>query len=141
MFCVIDSDSDSDSDRPFSDEELRTNAPQVITCNEFQREVSVSQNIAGKHFDRVFLFDKVPISLYSNCFSILFCFAIAIASNCIRSVFRFLVRPPNRKICMIKPLYQLSMKFLRVLTVLFSHMDKLVLVKHIQWKAIASDQR
>ncbi|KAI4364061.1 hypothetical protein MLD38_020200 [Melastoma candidum] len=45
--------------RPFSDEELRTNAPQVVTCNEYQREVSVSQNIAGKHFDRVFTFDKV----------------------------------------------------------------------------------
>ncbi|KAI4378545.1 hypothetical protein MLD38_016009 [Melastoma candidum] len=45
--------------RPFSDEELRTNAPQVVTCNEYQREVSVSQNIAGKHLDRVFMFDKV----------------------------------------------------------------------------------
>ncbi|EPS73213.1 hypothetical protein M569_01542 [Genlisea aurea] len=45
--------------RPFSEEELRNNAPQVVTCNEHQREVSVSQNIAGKHFDRVFTFDKV----------------------------------------------------------------------------------
>ncbi|XP_074285951.1 kinesin-like protein KIN-5C [Silene latifolia] len=45
--------------RPFSDEELRNNAPQVVTCNDYQREVSVSQNIAGKHFDRVFVFDKV----------------------------------------------------------------------------------
>uniref|UniRef100_A0A803L2W5 Kinesin-like protein n=1 Tax=Chenopodium quinoa TaxID=63459 RepID=A0A803L2W5_CHEQI len=40
--------------RPFSDEELRNNAPQVVTCNDYQREVAVSQNIAGKHFDRVF---------------------------------------------------------------------------------------
>ncbi|XP_073272504.1 kinesin-like protein KIN-5C isoform X2 [Primulina huaijiensis] len=45
--------------RPFSEEELRNNAPQVVTCNEFLREVSVSQNIAGKHMDRVFTFDKV----------------------------------------------------------------------------------
>ncbi|XP_010520703.1 PREDICTED: kinesin-like protein KIN-5C [Tarenaya hassleriana] len=45
--------------RPFSEEELRNNAPQVVTCNDFQREVAVSQNIAGKHIDRVFTFDKV----------------------------------------------------------------------------------
>ncbi|XP_043725795.1 kinesin-like protein KIN-5C [Telopea speciosissima] len=45
--------------RPFSEEELRNNAPQVITCNEYQREVAVSQNIAGKQIDRVFTFDKV----------------------------------------------------------------------------------
>ncbi|GAB2272165.1 Kinesin-like protein KIN-5C [Dionaea muscipula] len=45
--------------RPFSDEELRSNAPQVVTCNDYQREVAVSQNIAGKHIDRVFTFDKV----------------------------------------------------------------------------------
>ncbi|ONK71285.1 uncharacterized protein A4U43_C04F6900 [Asparagus officinalis] len=45
--------------RPFSDEELRNNAPQVVTCNEFQREVAVSQTIAGKQIDRVFTFDKV----------------------------------------------------------------------------------
>ncbi|KAA8518561.1 hypothetical protein F0562_016035 [Nyssa sinensis] len=45
--------------RPFSEEELRSNAPQVVTCNDYQREVAVSQNIAGKHIDRVFTFDKV----------------------------------------------------------------------------------
>ncbi|XP_021289820.1 kinesin-like protein KIN-5C [Herrania umbratica] len=45
--------------RPFSEEELRNNAPQVVTCNEYVREVAVSQNIAGKHIDRVFTFDKV----------------------------------------------------------------------------------
>ncbi|KAJ8435627.1 hypothetical protein Cgig2_000293 [Carnegiea gigantea] len=44
--------------RPFSNEELRNNAPQVVTCNDYQREVAVSQNIAGKHIDRVFTFDK-----------------------------------------------------------------------------------
>ncbi|XP_050227654.1 kinesin-like protein KIN-5C [Mercurialis annua] len=43
--------------RPFSDDELRNNAPQVVTCNDYQREVAVSQSIAGKH--RVFNFDKV----------------------------------------------------------------------------------
>ncbi|KAI7732548.1 hypothetical protein M8C21_024154 [Ambrosia artemisiifolia] len=45
--------------RPFSNEELKNNAPQVVTCNEFQREVAVSQSIAGKQIDRVFTFDKV----------------------------------------------------------------------------------
>nr|GMD86786.1 kinesin-like protein KIN-5C [Ipomoea batatas] len=45
--------------RPFSEDELRNNAPQVVTCNEYQREVAVTQNIAGKHIDRVFTFDKV----------------------------------------------------------------------------------
>ncbi|RLN04146.1 hypothetical protein C2845_PM13G25800 [Panicum miliaceum] len=45
--------------RPFSDDELRSNAPQVITCNDYQREVAVTQTIAGKQFDRVFTFDKV----------------------------------------------------------------------------------
>ncbi|XP_022887250.1 kinesin-like protein KIN-5C [Olea europaea var. sylvestris] len=45
--------------RPFSGDELRNKAPEVVTCKEYQREVSVSQNIAGKHFDRVFTFDKV----------------------------------------------------------------------------------
>ncbi|KAG8376745.1 hypothetical protein BUALT_Bualt09G0095700 [Buddleja alternifolia] len=45
--------------RPFSNDELRNNAPQVVTCNEYQREVSVSQSIAGKHIDRVFMFDGV----------------------------------------------------------------------------------
>lgn len=45
--------------RPFSEDELRSNAPQVITCHEQHREVSVSQNIAGKQHDRTFTFDKV----------------------------------------------------------------------------------
>uniref|UniRef100_A0A1D1YQW4 Kinesin-related protein n=1 Tax=Anthurium amnicola TaxID=1678845 RepID=A0A1D1YQW4_9ARAE len=45
--------------RPFSDDELRSNAPQVLTCNEAQREVAVTQTIAGKQIDRVFTFDKV----------------------------------------------------------------------------------
>ncbi|XP_074591511.1 kinesin-like protein KIN-5C [Curcuma longa] len=45
--------------RPFNEDELRNNAPQVVTCNEYQREVAVSQAIAGKQIDRVFTFDKV----------------------------------------------------------------------------------
>ncbi|XP_076907273.1 kinesin-like protein KIN-5C [Bidens hawaiensis] len=45
--------------RPFSDDELRNNAPHVVTCNDQQREVAVSQSIAGKQIDRVFTFDKV----------------------------------------------------------------------------------
>ncbi|XP_008806097.2 kinesin-like protein KIN-5C isoform X2 [Phoenix dactylifera] len=45
--------------RPFNDDELRNNAPQVVTCNEYQREVAVTQTIAGKQIDRVFTFDKV----------------------------------------------------------------------------------
>ncbi|KAK7244878.1 hypothetical protein RIF29_39707 [Crotalaria pallida] len=45
--------------RPFNEDELRSNAPQVVTCNDYNREVSVSQSIAGKHIDRVFTFDKV----------------------------------------------------------------------------------
>jgi hypothetical protein len=49
--------------RPFSEDELRSNAPQVVTCNDYQREVAVSQNIAGKHIDRVFTFDKVKLGL------------------------------------------------------------------------------
>ncbi|CAA6668485.1 unnamed protein product [Spirodela intermedia] len=42
-----------------SDDELRSNAPQVLTCNDLQREVAVRQTIAGKQIDRVFTFDKV----------------------------------------------------------------------------------
>ncbi|KAK1263029.1 Pentatricopeptide repeat-containing protein [Acorus gramineus] len=45
--------------RPFNEDELRNNAPQVVTCNEYQREVAVSQSIAGKQIDRVFTFDKL----------------------------------------------------------------------------------
>lgn len=45
--------------RPLSGEELRSNTPVVITCNEQRREVSVAQNIANKQIDRTFLFDKV----------------------------------------------------------------------------------
>ncbi|TVU04542.1 hypothetical protein EJB05_47656 [Eragrostis curvula] len=45
--------------RPQSDDEIRSNAPQVVTCNDYQREVAVTQTIAGKQFDRVFTFDKV----------------------------------------------------------------------------------
>ncbi|KAH9322163.1 hypothetical protein KI387_016802, partial [Taxus chinensis] len=45
--------------RPFNEEEVRSNAPQVVTCTEWQREVTVCQNIASKQIDRTFTFDKV----------------------------------------------------------------------------------
>lgn len=49
--------------RPFSEDELRNNAPQVVTCNDYQREVAISQTIAGKQIDRIFTFDKVALSI------------------------------------------------------------------------------
>lgn len=42
-----------------------------MTCNEYQKEVAVSQNIAGKHIDRVFTFDKVITVWLQNGF--IFC--------------------------------------------------------------------
>ncbi|XP_042463003.1 kinesin-like protein KIN-5C isoform X1 [Zingiber officinale] len=45
--------------RPFSEDELRSNAPKVVTCNDYNREVSITQTIVGKQIDRVFTFDKV----------------------------------------------------------------------------------
>lgn len=45
--------------RPFNDDEVRTSAPQVVTCNETRREVTVNLNIAAKQIDRTFTFDKV----------------------------------------------------------------------------------
>jgi kinesin family protein 11 len=57
------------SRRPFSDEELRSNAPQVVTCNDYQREVAVTQTIAAKQIDRVFTFDKVRMVAFAFVFS------------------------------------------------------------------------
>ncbi|MCO5594318.1 hypothetical protein L7F22_048348 [Adiantum nelumboides] len=45
--------------RPFNDDEVRTSAPQVVSCNENRREVTVNLNIAAKQIDRTFTFDKV----------------------------------------------------------------------------------
>lgn len=45
--------------RPFSEDELRSNVPRVVTCNENKREVTVMQTLANKQVDRVFTFDKV----------------------------------------------------------------------------------
>ncbi|CAM6083629.1 unnamed protein product [Calypogeia fissa] len=45
--------------RPPNEEEVRTNAPQVISCHDHRREVTVFQNIASKQIDRTFTFDKV----------------------------------------------------------------------------------
>ncbi|XP_024516332.1 kinesin-like protein KIN-5C [Selaginella moellendorffii] len=45
--------------RPFNDDEIKANAPQVISCHDQRREVTVYQNIASKQIDRTFTFDKV----------------------------------------------------------------------------------
>lgn len=45
--------------RPLNEDELRANIPQVISCNEQRREVTVLQNVASKQIDRTFTFDKV----------------------------------------------------------------------------------
>ncbi|EFJ25853.1 hypothetical protein SELMODRAFT_413860 [Selaginella moellendorffii] len=44
--------------RPFNDDEIKANAPQVISCHDQRREVTVYQNIASKQIDRTFTFDK-----------------------------------------------------------------------------------
>eukprot|EP00250_Pteridium_aquilinum_P012534 c20784_g1_i1 orf=209-3340(+) len=45
--------------RPFNEDEVRTSAPQVVSCNDSRREVTVNLNIAAKQIDRTFTFDKV----------------------------------------------------------------------------------
>ncbi|KAH7437234.1 hypothetical protein KP509_05G061300 [Ceratopteris richardii] len=45
--------------RPFNNDELRSNVPQAVTCRDLQHEVAVTQHIAGKQTDRIFVFDKV----------------------------------------------------------------------------------
>jgi len=45
--------------RPHSEDEKRSKAPQVISCNESRREVTVLQNLARNQIDRTFTFDKV----------------------------------------------------------------------------------
>lgn len=52
--------------RPLSDDELRSNVPKVVTCNENKREVSVMQTLANKQVDRVFTFDKVWLLTFPN---------------------------------------------------------------------------
>ena len=49
--------------RPFNEEEKRAKTPQVISCNDARREVTVFQNIASKQIDRTFTFDKVSLFL------------------------------------------------------------------------------
>ena len=48
--------------RPLSKEEVANGTQQVISCNERAREVTVSQNVGGKHLGRSFHFDKVLTS-------------------------------------------------------------------------------
>ncbi|XP_014514881.1 kinesin-like protein KIN-5B [Vigna radiata var. radiata] len=45
--------------RPFSEDELRSNVPRVVTCSENKREVTVMHTLGNKQVDRVFTFDKV----------------------------------------------------------------------------------
>ncbi|KAL3367185.1 hypothetical protein AABB24_011748 [Solanum stoloniferum] len=45
--------------RPLSEDEMRSNTPAVISCNEGRREISAMQNIANKQIDKTFVFDKV----------------------------------------------------------------------------------
>lgn len=48
--------------RPFNEEEKRSKSPQVLSCYDQRREVTVCQNIASKQIDRTFTFDKVRLS-------------------------------------------------------------------------------
>jgi len=54
--------------RPLNEDEIKVNAPVVISCNDNRREVTAVQNIANKQIDRTFAFDKVvfkyPFSLF-----------------------------------------------------------------------------
>ncbi|OAY81248.1 125 kDa kinesin-related protein, partial [Ananas comosus] len=45
--------------RPLNEEEVRSNIPVVISCNELRREVLATLSIANKQIDRTFVFDKV----------------------------------------------------------------------------------
>eukprot|EP00252_Welwitschia_mirabilis_P020280 TRINITY_DN4937_c0_g1_i1.p1 TRINITY_DN4937_c0_g1~~TRINITY_DN4937_c0_g1_i1.p1 ORF type:complete len:1049 (+),score=167.40 TRINITY_DN4937_c0_g1_i1:454-3600(+) len=45
--------------RPYNEDELRVHAPQVISCNEQRREVSVYKTTSIKQIDRTFTFDRV----------------------------------------------------------------------------------
>lgn len=45
--------------RALSDKELAERSPQVISCNEALREVTLFQSTAGKQMSRTFRFDKV----------------------------------------------------------------------------------
>ncbi|XP_068668252.1 kinesin-like protein KIN-5B isoform X3 [Aristolochia californica] len=45
--------------RPLNDDEQRLNVPNVISCNEQRREVSILQNMTHKQVEKAFTFDKV----------------------------------------------------------------------------------
>jgi kinesin family member 11 len=45
--------------RPLSSEERAQRSPPVIKCHEQQSEVTITQSIAGKQFDRTYTFDTV----------------------------------------------------------------------------------
>jgi len=58
--------------RPHNDDEKRSKVPQVISCNESRREVTVIQNMARNQIDRTFTFDKVSAhqEMYFSCLRI-----------------------------------------------------------------------
>jgi hypothetical protein len=45
--------------RPPNTQEVAERAPQVISCNEALREVTLYQNVGGKQMSRTFRYDKV----------------------------------------------------------------------------------
>ena len=49
--------------RPVSDREVLERTPQVISCNEASREVTLFQNAGGKQHTRTFRFDKVRLTI------------------------------------------------------------------------------
>lgn len=49
--------------RPCNKEEIVNKAPQVISCNEGAREVTVFQSVGGKTLGRSFHYDKVTNTL------------------------------------------------------------------------------
>lgn len=70
--------------RPFNDDEVRTSAPQVVTCNETRREVTVNLNIAAKQIDRTFTFDKA--SFWPFCLLASF-LGVSVTSHLLHPVF------------------------------------------------------
>lgn len=49
--------------RPCNKEEVLSRAPQVISCNEAAREVTLYQSVGSKQLGRSFHFDKACTSL------------------------------------------------------------------------------
>lgn len=59
--------------RPPNTQEVAERAPQVISCNEALREVTLYQNVGGKQMSRTFRYDKVqtaPLTMPSHAISV-----------------------------------------------------------------------